>query len=169
MLFRSDTSDPKVRGLVKVIEAGLPGGVQRNLVNFSHTVLDATVDNPPLVLKVHEQALAHFKAVFDAIEQAQLGGRIRTCSGTLCARHIRLDPDKPLSRHTWGIAIDLNREANDYGVEPPAAGQPGSVRELLPIFKAYGFAWGGDFSQQKDGMHFELALRDPTAPVNPIV
>ena len=169
-----DTSDPKVRGLVKVIEAGLPGGVQRNLVDFSHAVLDATVANPPLVLKVHEHALAHFKAVFDAIKQAEvdgrikLGGRIRTCAGTLCERHIGHDPAKPLSRHTWGIAIDLNAEANGYDIQPPAAGQPDSVREFVTIFNAYGFAWGGDFSQQKDGMHFELALRDPTAPVQPI-
>jgi hypothetical protein len=75
-------------------------------------------------------------------------------------RHIGSDRKKPLSRHCWGIAIDLNVRANGYGVPLPQSGT-GSVMRLVPVFEQFGFAWGGRFTSGVDGMHFELALRNP--------
>lgn len=148
-------------GVVTLTNPGV-GAVQRTLVSFSHALLKGKV------FEVHERARAHFQAAFDAIDAAGLGHLIQTCDGTVSLRHIGHDPKNSLSHHCWGIAIDLNAAANGYGVVPAAAGQPGSVRELVPIFNRYGFAWGGHFRNRLDGMHFELALLDPTQAPQPL-
>lgn len=43
-------------------------------------------------------------------------------------------------------------------------GAHGSVRELVALFEAEGFAWGGYFEPEtvRDGMHFELARLSQT-------
>lgn len=53
-----------------------------------------------------------------------------------------------LSRHTWGIAIDLNVDmaAPGLGAEPPD--------ELIAIMGRHGFRWGGDFTTP-DNHHWE--------------
>lgn len=102
--------------------------------------------------------------MFHAIQGAGLGGEILSCARTLSERHIGHDPSRPLSRHCWGIAIDLNEVQNPQGQPPMAASTPGSgsLLKLVPIFEQHGFAWGGHFRQGgPDGMHFELALRQP--------
>jgi hypothetical protein len=70
--------------------------------------------------------------------------------GCYVPRFIGRDPSKGLSLHTWGIAVDLNVPGNLRGV-------PGEInRDVVAIFKKWGFAWGGDWSWT-DPMHFELA------------
>lgn len=54
------------------------------------------------------------------------------------------------SRHSWGIAIDLNVHDN------PMMGTPKMAPEVVLAFKLAGFAWGGDFVHRPDGMHFEF-------------
>ena len=65
-----------------------------------------------------------------------------------------------LSPHTWGIAFDINTLSNGLGKMPPAVGEKGCLRELVPIANKLGFFWGGHFKKRKDGMHFELAKLD---------
>jgi hypothetical protein len=55
-----------------------------------------------------------------------------------------------LSFHTFGTAIDLNAADNYRGI----AGK--MDRQVVAIFKRWGFAWGGDW-RYTDPMHFELA------------
>jgi hypothetical protein len=70
--------------------------------------------------------------------------------GCYVPRFIGRDPSKGLSLHTWGIAVDLNVPGNLRGV-------PGEIdRDVVAIFKKWGFAWGGDWAWT-DPMHFELA------------
>ncbi|MBQ0931167.1 M15 family metallopeptidase [Ideonella alba] len=156
-----DIRTTETAGVVTLTNPGV-GAVKRNLVDFRHPVLQGKR------LQVHERALAHFQAAFDAIEAAQLGHLVLSCEGTVSLRHIGHDPKNALSHHCWGIAIDLNAFANAYGAEPAAVGQPGSVRELVPILNRYGFAWGGHFNRKLDGMHFELALLDPNQAPQPL-
>ncbi len=62
-----------------------------------------------------------------------------------------------LSNHSFGTAIDINSPENDFGSKvwdmPP---------EIVKIFLAHGFAWGG-FFQTKDAMHFEYLINGSMA------
>ena len=70
--------------------------------------------------------------------------------GCYVPRFIGRDPGNGLSLHTWGIAVDLNVPGN-------LRGSRGEIdRDVVAIFKKWGFAWGGDWSWT-DPMHFELA------------
>jgi hypothetical protein len=55
-----------------------------------------------------------------------------------------------LSNHSFGLALDLNVPGNGRGTV-------GDIdRDVVAIFKKWGFAWGGDW-KYTDPMHFELA------------
>ena len=69
--------------------------------------------------------------------------------GCYVPRFIGRDPRNGLSLHSWGIAVDLNVPGNQRGVT-------GEIdRDVVGIFKKWGFAWGGDW-RWTDPMHFEL-------------
>ena len=53
-----------------------------------------------------------------------------------------------LSRHSWGMALDMNTSVNGQGVVPRMDCR------IVRIFRHWGFAWGGNFTPS-DGMHFE--------------
>jgi D-alanyl-D-alanine carboxypeptidase-like protein len=71
-------------------------------------------------------------------------------AGCYYPRFIARDPSKGLSLHSWGIAVDLNVPENQRGT----VGE--MDRQVVAVFKKYGFAWGGDWSYT-DPMHFEMA------------
>nr|WP_295829521.1 M15 family metallopeptidase [uncultured Azospirillum sp.] len=136
-----------------------PAWVDQNITTMDSPILSE--EGFPKI-EVHLKAVKPFERVFAAIALAGLANVIRSCAGTYVPRHKGWDPARTLSSHSWGIAIDLNTEWNGYGAVPAPAGTPGSVRELVSIFEAEGFAWGGYFQPQSicDGMHFELARFD---------
>ena len=53
-----------------------------------------------------------------------------------------------VSRHAWGMALDLNTSTN------PQGSRPRLDCRIVRIFRKHGFAWGGNFGLP-DGMHFE--------------
>lgn len=55
-----------------------------------------------------------------------------------------------LSNHSFGLAMDFNVPGNQRGT----AGEMN--RDVVSIFKKWGFAWGGDWNYT-DPMHFELS------------
>ena len=60
-----------------------------------------------------------------------------------------------LSNHSFGLALDLNVPGNQRGT----AGE--IDRDVVAIFKSWGFTWGGDWGYT-DPMHFEMnTLVDP--------
>lgn len=65
-------------------------------------------------------------------------------------RFVDSDPRRSLSRHAWGIAIDINKTANPEG--RPSRQDP----RLVTTFERWGFRWGG-YWRPTDPMHFELA------------
>lgn len=141
------------RGAVRI---GAPNWEADNLALLRHAALDPIA---PRGLRVHRQAAPRFTAVLDAIVERRLSALLLTCGGTFVPRHIGWNPTKPLSSHSWGVAIDLNERWNSMGSAPALPGQTGCLRELVPLFAEQGFAWGGHFSTGADGMHFELALQ----------
>lgn len=72
-------------------------------------------------------------------------------------RHMRWDPKRSLSRHSWGIAFDIDWKENGVGmVDTPLHRHP----EWCETFRAAGWNcgiyWG---SRYNDPMHFERTAR----------
>jgi peptidoglycan hydrolase-like protein with peptidoglycan-binding domain len=88
--------------------------------------------------------------VFAEIITAGLTEEIRTYNGCFCPRHKNHNPSKPMSVHSWGIAIDLNAATNGVGTDGDM--HPG----IVDIFERNGFTWGGRWTKPaKDPMHFQ--------------
>lgn len=99
----------------------------------------------------HRVMLPQLRAALTEIVRNGLSHTIRPdqYGGCYVPRFIGNDPSKGLSLHTWGIAVDLNVGGNHRGT----LGQ--IDRQVVDIFKKWGFAWGGDW-EWTDPMHFEL-------------
>jgi len=69
-------------------------------------------------------------------------------AGCYNARFVSTPPGVRLSRHSWGIAFDINTSNNQFG-QPPH-----QDTRLVRIMRKWGFAWGGRWPLP-DGMHFE--------------
>lgn len=66
-----------------------------------------------------------------------------------------------VSRHAWGIAIDLDPSTNRYG------GPVSIPSEVGEVFRSWGFAWGAGWTVP-DGMHFEWQ-REPVGRCSPFL
>ena len=109
-------------------------------------------------LKFFKPAHAQLLAAFAEIEKAGLKKRLVSIAGSFNARLQKKKGGgfvQTPSNHSFGTAFDINSDTNPQGKKPPAVGQAGSVRELVPIFEKHGFRWGGLFPTP-DGMHFEV-------------
>ena len=82
------------------------------------------------------------EGLYDHFKPDQFGG-------CWVPRHIMFNPDRGLSMHAWGLAIDFNVQDNWYGE------QPQMDPRIVAIFEKWGFEWGGHWSTP-DGMHFEV-------------
>lgn len=123
-----------------------PGWVEENIV---------TVDLPILgVFKCHRKVVPYLEAAMDDIVRAGLTGQIdpvdfQRAGGCFNPRMIRGgDKGGSISRHAWGVAIDLNPSTNPYG------GAITLDRQVAEVFHYWGFAWGGGWVYT-DGGHFE--------------
>jgi hypothetical protein len=74
--------------------------------------------------------------------------------GCFNARFVNEDPLAGISHHTWGVAIDINVSANQFGRTPM------QDPRLVAIFARWGFTWGGSWLVP-DGMHFEFTRFAP--------
>lgn len=73
----------------------------------------------------------------------------QTSGGCYAPRRInRFDAGGSISRHAWGIAIDINTKS-------------GYPQRIVEIFNSWGFAWGGTWTSP-DEMHFELRDLSPS-------
>jgi hypothetical protein len=100
----------------------------------------------------HRVMLPQLRSALAEVESRGLADTIDAgdYGGCYVPRFIGRSAANGLSLHTWGIALDLNVSGNQRGTT-------GEIdREVVRIFKRWGFAWGGDW-QWTDPMHFELA------------
>ena len=61
-----------------------------------------------------------------------------------------------LSNHASGTAIDLNATKHPLGKIGTFPAE--KVPMIRALAKKYGLAWGGDYRNRKDEMHFEICL-----------
>src|SRR5690606_20336505 len=77
-----------------------------------------------------------------------------------CYHPRRIGSGSSLSRHSWGIAIDINVDVSLPGLGPVPDD------EVIEAFATHGFRWGGHFLSP-DNHHWEwvgeAALTDPPA------
>ena len=115
--------------------------------------------------RVHKDAAEPFIHWFQAIINAKLQQRVMTFNGSYVPRLKRGSGVAPnlagLSRHTRGIAVDLNAMFNRMGEAPAKLGEHGCMHELVPLANECGIVWGGDWKGKSvDGMHFEIGALD---------
>jgi hypothetical protein len=125
-----------------------PAWATKNL-NYHQTFKDIAVNNncnkavasaiQGAFTDIYKAGLAKY---IDVAESSRYGGcyagRLNRLAGTFGF----------VSRHTWGMAIDLNTDTNhQWGI-------PSMNCDVVRIFRKWGFSWGGNF-WPSDGMHFE--------------
>jgi hypothetical protein len=121
-----------------------PGWV-RNYIRTEQVPILGTV-------RCNKAMLPQLRAALTDIAKLKLTSSIHPSEygGCYVPRYIARDPDKGLSFHTWGTAIDLNVPGNQRGTA-------GLIdRRVVKIFERWGFNWGGSW-HYTDPMHFELA------------
>jgi hypothetical protein len=107
----------------------------------------ATVDVPLLgPTTCHVGMLDSLRGAMAEVRQSNLGFLVETFDGCYSPRFI--GGTRSLSRHAWGVAVDLNYAANPTGqvtVQDP---------RLVSIMERWGFTWGGNWLVP-DAAHFE--------------
>ncbi len=97
--------------------------------------------------------LAAFTAEFNTLIEPVEGGTFDDWS--YAYRMVRGSEDK-LSCHSSGTAIDLN--ATKHALGKIGTFPPEKVPMIRALAKKYGLKWGGDYTNRKDEMHFEVAI-----------
>lgn len=119
-----------------------------------------TVDIPPLGLfECHRLVVPYVRSALEDLRARGLLDEIdpadfQLAGGCFNARLIRGgDKGFALSRHSWGIAIDINPSTNRY------EGDVSLSESFGQTFRDWGFSWGAGWIRP-DGMHFEWARID---------
>jgi len=101
--------------------------------------------------------------VLDQLARKKLMAEIKTWDGLFNVRYQR-DSRTKLSRHSWGLAIDMNAAWNPLVKVTSAnraALRKANVKwseRFLQVWRDNGFECGADWMDRLDGMHFELIL-----------
>ena len=91
------------------------------------------------------------QVIDEGLENTLYKDEFQKSGGCYAPRRInRFNAGGSISRHAWGIAIDINVKS---GYHP----------RVVEIFNEWGFAWGGTWTSP-DEMHFELRDLSPSVP-----
>jgi D-alanyl-D-alanine carboxypeptidase-like protein len=103
-------------------------------------------------VRCHKVMIPQLRMALEEIQSAGLSNLIKPGQTGRCyqPRFVAKDPTHQLSKHAWGLAIDLNVYDN------PEGSKPKMDPRIVAIFEKWGFRWGGRWTKP-DGMHFELA------------
>lgn len=98
----------------------------------------------------HEDLFPQLRAALLEVQQRGLADEINPGEYAGCYYPRFIANTTTLSNHSFGLALDLNVPGN-------LRGTVGEMdRDVVAIFKTWGFAWGGDW-RFTDPMHFELS------------
>jgi hypothetical protein len=98
----------------------------------------------------HKDLFPQLRAALLEVRQRGLSGSIHPDEYAGCYYPRFIANTTTLSNHSFGLALDLNVPGNGRGT----VGE--MDRDVVAIFKTWGFAWGGDW-RYTDPMHFELS------------
>lgn len=129
------------------------------LTTIAVPIVDIQGNQSTMRLVVHQKLAGEIEAVFT--EMAAIGFPIKAgTTGGYVWRSMVSSSSR--SHHSYGVVIDLNWNDNPYISGSQTVGgsyRPGSnpysvTSEVVQIWKAHGFYWGGDWNSAKDYMHF---------------
>jgi hypothetical protein len=103
------------------------------------------------LLKCNAKILSALRGAMVELQRAGLAPLVRDRASCYSPR-MQVGDGRLLSRHAYGIAVDINARTNPYG-EPPTQDP-----RIVEIMGRWGFAWGGVWLVP-DGMHFEYVGR----------
>ncbi|GAA5500446.1 hypothetical protein Dxin01_00167 [Deinococcus xinjiangensis] len=107
---------------------------------------------PSKTLWMHKFVAPVFEACMEEAAALGLLSELHEYNGCYVPRHMGWSPKRPLSCHSWGIAVDFDASTNPYGVSRfPIS--PAFVRHM----EERGWIWGGRWTgSYADGMHFQF-------------
>jgi hypothetical protein len=117
-----------------------PVWIERNIVDVDLPVLGRTQCHAAIVPTV-ERALEELVAagLTALVDPGDFGG---------CFAPRLIGPGLGVSRHAWGVALDVNVGGN------PLGGSSTQDERLVEVMRSWGLAWGGEWLRP-DPMHFE--------------
>ncbi len=101
------------------------------------------------LIPCHAGIADQLEAVLVELRDNALTHLINSFDGCWVTRHMSWDPDRALSHHSWGIAVDVNARRFPYGSKDKQDSR------LIGAFRRHGFEYGGHWSTP-DAMHFEV-------------
>lgn len=120
--------------------------------------------------EIHKLVEPHARRAFEAALHAAPEYEIERAA-SFVFRHQRHDETRPLSLHSWGIAIDVDAALNQaHSFAPGEYPEPwgpawvkrwpkGLPQSFVEAFEAAGWTWGGRWKEYCDPMHFQWDRR----------
>ena len=109
------------------------------------------------LMKCNKRIIPQLTGAMRELQARGLSRLIRTSNGCYSPR-MQVGNTYALSRHAYGIAVDVNATRNPYGEAPD------QDPRLVELMERWGFTWGGRWLVP-DGMHFEFVrFVDPASP-----
>ena len=124
-----------------------PAWRARNIVTRSVPILGSVT--------CHRRLITPLRRALRTLERRNLSRLVDPGDYAGCYAPRRIPPSGSLSRHAWGLAVDINASRN------PQGSRPRQDRRVVRAFEDAGFTWGGRWPTAPDGMHFELHGDDP--------
>ena len=143
--------DPHRRGAIIVA----PKWIAENLTRIEPTIPLLTPGGKPIRhITCHKRIASHLLAVFEDLRANNPESLIHTWDGCWVPRHKNWDPDRGLSSHAYGVAVDV------HAGEFPLGSDKHQDPRLVAAFNRHGFECGETWEHGKDPMHMEfMALR----------
>ena len=133
-----------------------PNGIPTSKSEMSKYITTVTVKaydengkSRDLKISVHKKLANEVKAIYS--ELYQIGFPVKDSGGYNWRKMVK---SSKLSHHSYGVAIDLNVDANPFQGNPDKNSKLYNNETVVAIWKKHGFYWGGDWNSRNDPMHF---------------
>lgn len=105
-------------------------------------------------VRCHEGIIRPLRRALREVRERGLGHHINRGDYAGCFAPRMSSLSARLSRHAWGVALDLNASTNGFG------SRGNMDQRVVAIFERHGFGWGGRWVLP-DPMHFEALTVSP--------